>query len=283
MIRVGVNENVVISKAEINDKGTLFINVREAGAAAKEGKKVSLLEGLEEGSDTTGSSGDTAFLLYCPKAESYDDPNTPEDPLVILRNFTDLKNQLAHLLLRFTTKANVKFSPFAGVAVNLSDDADILAKIALQANIDKVYHNYATQFIRQITPFLNKDDKPSRLFLHRKSVASHYGVLRKKFLGDQPFFEDGAIPVNLSALYTKQTGATTKHFDPIEIDGVKYVPKFSKYELEKFLDNPERTEEAADDPSTPTGEIEAAGSLFTAGAGAGDDSAAEPGIFQIGE
>jgi hypothetical protein len=283
MIQVGVNENIVISKAELNEKKTLTIGVREAGSEVKSGKS-SIMEDLSDGSDTGGSANETTFLIFPPNIYDYEDKTVVVEGKKILSQFQDLKNQLTHILRRFLTNDKIKFAPFAGVAINLADDNDILAKIRLQANVDKIYNNYATQFISQITSFLNREDKLGRLFLHRRSETVHFGTLRKKFLADQPFFEDTVIPVNLSKMFTKQTSNTTKFHEPIEVDGIKYVANFSPYELKNKLDDTTRKEEAADNSNSSDDEMTAASSLFTADAGEGEaDASATPGIFHVEE
>lgn len=285
MIGIGINDNIILSKAEVNDKGTLVVSVKELGTEVKETKKASILDDMADGSDTAGNTfGEVNFLMFMPSLTKYDKDEAgneiPEDGAVIMKSFVDLKNQLSHWLKRFTTEKNIKFSPFAGVAVNMADEKDIIAKIATKAVAEKVYNNYITQFVTQITPFLNKSEKPGRLFLHRKSVESHFGVLRKKFLGDQPFFESMDLAPEVSKMYTKQTEKTTKFHDPIEIGGVKYVPNFSKYELEKFLDNPAKAEVAADAASEAAEvEIQNVDTLFAAGSSAED----AVGTFKIEE
>lgn len=284
MLKIGVNDNVVISKAEKNDKGTLVISIAELGTEVKE-KKGSILDDMADGSDSSGSDSGTNFLIFMPNLTKYEKDEAGnavvEEGAVILKSFVDMKNQLAHFLSRFLTAKQVKFAPFAGIAgVNLSDEKDVIAKIATEAVAKKVYENYVDNFIKQITPFLNKQDKPSRLFLHRKSEASHFGVLRKKFLDNQPFLEGMDIPVELSKLYTKQTTATTKFHEAVEIEGVKYVPAFSTYELKNKLDNTEKVEGKGDAASAAAEqEIENVENLFKAGGGAED----APGVFQIEE
>lgn len=286
MIRVGITDNVVLSKAEKNDKGTLVVGIKELGTEVKE-KKASILDDLSDGSDTSGNDGmgEVAFLMFMPSLTKFDKDEQGNEVALegpdVLKGFVDFKNQLVHFLKRFTTSANIKFSPFAGIAINAADEKDIFAKIVQPAIAEKVYSNYVEQFIRQITPFLNLDGKPSRLFLHRKSEASHFGVLRKKFLDNQPFFEPMELPITQSKMWTKQTDKTTKFYDAIEVEGIKYVPNFTPYELGKKLDNPAKIEGAPDAASAAADqEIENVENLFKADAPGAEDG---PAVFQIEE
>jgi len=281
MIKVGVNENLVLSRAEKNDKGTLVIAVREVGTEVKEKKVQSAADMMSDGSDATGSSGgEQQFLMFQPGVTKYDDPTQPEDGKKIMGSFIDLKNQLAHWLKRFVPESQIKFSPFSGVQINAADENAIFSALQTLAITEKVYANYVDQFLAQIKPHLNNEAKPGRLFLHRKSEASHFGVLRKKFLDNQPFWESMDIPVTSSKLYTKQVAGTTVHHEPVEIDGIKYVPNFSPYELKNKLDSTEVIASTADASTTTESELEAVGSLFTAGA---DTDAAGPTGFVIEE
>lgn len=288
MIKVGVNENVIVAKAEINDKGTLIVGVKELGVEIAEKKELTLAEQLAEGDDTTGADGFgmTNFLMFMPNLIAFDkDENgndVPAEGKDVLAGFIDLKNQLAHWLKRFMTAGQIKFSPFAGVAVDAANPDDIYAKIVIKANAEKMYSNYITQFVTQITPFLNQEAKTCRLFLHRKSEASHFGVLRKKFLENQPFLEDNInIPIEASKMYTKQVPGTTTEHEPIEKDGIKYVPNFSSYELKKKLDSTAIIEQPAD-PGAPSQDVEAVTGLFS-GTGEGADGGVDASTLGLGD
>lgn len=283
MIQIGVNEDVLVSKAEKNDQQTLVVSFKESGTEVKVKKELSVLEQMNEGSDATGSDGmgELNFMFFMPSMTKYgtEEAETGEN---ILKSFLDLKNQLAHILKRFMTEKEIKFASFAGVAVNAADPIDIYAKLSVKANVEKVYANYTDQFIKMVTPFLNKSEKPARLFLHRKNAESHFGVLRKKFLDNQPFFEGMEIPISASKLYTKQTDATTKLHEPIEVDGIKYLPKFTDYELKKGLDDTSKSAAASETAVVNTSEIEDVNTLFN-GSSMGQAETAGSGDFKLEE
>lgn len=277
MIKVGVNEGVVISKAEYNDKNTLVITLREIGQEVTAKKEMTAAEMMMDGGDTSGdgSQGETNFLIFRPQMKEFDDADKDLEPAKILENFLQMKNQLSHFLKRFMTDKAIKWAPFAGVPLNAADPNDVLIKIADPIIAETVYKNYTTDFIKQITPFLNLDSKPARLFLYRKSVASHFGVLRKRFLENQPFFEGTEVPIENSKMYTKLITSgkdkTTQLHEGVDVGGVIYVPKFSSYELEKGLDNPDKVDTSEDQAGGDhtAGDIAAVEGLFSADGGAG--------------
>lgn len=276
MIRVGVNENIVISKAEYNDKQTLVVSTKEIGQETTVKKEMTAAEMMMDGGDTSGdgSMGETNFMIFRPQMKDFDDPDKDLEPAKILENFLQMKNQLSHFLKRFTTDKMIKWAPFAGIPLNASDPNDVLAKIADPIMAEQVYQNYTKNFIDQIKPFLNLESKPGRLFLVRKSAASHFGVLRKRFLENQPFFEGCEIPVESSKMYTKLIASgkdkTTQLHEGVDVGGVIYVPKFSSYELEKGLDNPDKVDTSEDQAggADTAGDIAQVEGLFSADGGA---------------
>lgn len=250
MIRVGVNEDVILSGAVKNDKGTLEISFREKGTEVKEKTakpELSLAAQLEESSDVTNneSSGESKFMLFPIDITKFGSDEV-EEGSVILQRIIDFKNQLTHILKRYMPTTSIKWSLLAGTGVNAADDNDVLTKVRTEGVTNMIYNNLVSQFIQQITPYINREDKPCRLFLVRRSAESHFGTFRRKFLDNQPFLESTEIPIKMSKMYKVQDAASTKHFEPIEVDGTKYVPNFTKYELERKLDDPNKRETTAD-------------------------------------
>jgi len=237
MIRVGVNENVLFTKADKNEKGTLSVTFTESGSEVK--KKVSLLEQMNESSDTSGSNaGSTNFLLFPPSREHLggDKKGQTLEATEMLKNLMSLKNQLTHILAKFTTSQNIRWNVFQNVGV-IKTDEDILSAVADEIKFKQIYANLVDQFLENVTR--NKvieSGKPLRLFLVRQSKEKNFGRLRDKFLEEQPFLESLEIPKDKSKLWVKAgSKGATKYYDPTE-DG--YVPKFTEYEIKNGLDNP---------------------------------------------
>jgi len=267
-IKVGVNEDVVLSGAEINDKDTLVVKFRLLSAGPMKAVK-SVAQQMESGDDDDGESkvpGEAAFLFFMPKLVSYDDDTIALDGKVILDSFTDFKNQLAHILKRFIpAEANRKFFPFMGTPINPADEESIFSNLQNETVATMVYMNYAKQFINHIKPFINNENLKSRLFCTRRSEAVHFPTLRKKFLQDQPFLEDSKVRVEMSKLYIQYSKKTTQLFPGTELDGVRFVPKFSKYELTKNLDSNVIIEKEPTDSEDTAREAADAAMIFTGG------------------
>lgn len=290
MIRVGVTENVLLTRAELNEQGTLVIAAAEVGTEIKEKKTTSLADMLNEGEDTSGNTatGEVTFLMFPPNLKDFDDKDKDADPKKVLQGFLDLKNQLSHFLKRFMTSKQIKWNILAGTGINAADDNDVLAKIGRPDVAAKVYSNIATGFIQQVTPYLNFEGKPARLFLHRRSKDAHFGTLRKKFLDNQPFFEGMEIPVDQSKMFVVKSTATTKFHEGVTLTSgegeaavsVTYVPNFSAYELKNGLDDPTVIERRTDAASGAAEEEENVQSLFSAGNNE-EASSDEPPLFTL--
>lgn len=243
MIRVGVNEPVYLSKVEKNEQGTIAISFTEAVAETK--KKLGLLEQANEGSDTSGSnSGTTQFLLFPPSREfTKDGKKEKVAPEKLLSNLIDLKNQLVHILKRYTLAKNISFNVVKGMPV--TTDEQLLAAMEDEGQYAKVYANIIDQFMEQASRFkIVNSTVHSRLLLVRQSREKHFGRLRDKYLDEQPFLEDVIIPKDKSKLYIKAgaKGATTL----FEADADGYVPKFTDFEIKNGKDNPIQSASAAD-------------------------------------
>jgi hypothetical protein len=260
MIGVGVNEPVFFEKAEKNDKNTLSITFREA--TGEEKKKLSLMDQMNEGSDTSGNNdlSATNFLLFAPSTEFNENgTKKPVEGAKRVENLINFKNQLVHILKRYTTTKNIKFNVLKGLVLKTEDE--LITKVMDEKNYLLIYTNIVDQFLEQCKTFNVFDPlKQSRLLLVRQSAEKHFGRLRDKFLENQPFLEDIAIPKDKSQLYIKAgtAGATTL----FEADADGYVPKFTDYEIKNGKDNPIRSATEADRPDATPEDAAAVEGLF---------------------
>lgn len=244
-IGIGVNENVVISAAGFNDQNTLevsFVNASAAGATS-----LSAFDMLSAGDDAAGDSEMFKYMQFVPNVEDME--GNAREGVKIFEDLLHIKNILTHILKRYIPEGKIKFEPFKGIKIsgNVSDEK-IYNSMKNEKVVKLVYKNICSQFIQMMKPFLNNPKYPSRLLLVRRSVQSHYASIRRRFLNTNPFWESAEVPVAESKLYTRQTKATTKLFEPIDIKGHKFVPNFNAYELSNGLDNPQAPE--TEDDST---------------------------------
>ena len=184
MIKVGINENLVVSKVEKNDKGTLVLTVKEA-------TQIDPLAALNSAGSTNFTQGEKDFIIYPPKTENFDgDTDTYQN---ILKKIAEIKDPLDLILRQYTTTANIKWDIFAGTAVN---GQTITTELLKQSTLDKIYNNIAEQFIKMMTPFVGEEGKKMRWLFTRQSKTKHYPSLRRKFLETYPFIEPMDVPAS---------------------------------------------------------------------------------------
>lgn len=207
MIKVGIHENVQMTKATKNDRGTLVWGVRIV-----ETNKLASLDSSSD--DSANESQENDFLFFPPQATAKDGSiDTAENNSVKVK---ELKDQLSHILLRFLPSDQIKWNTTKDTGI---DPTNFNEKMTQQPVLDKMYENIINQFIEMVTPFLGTDQL-SRLLLVRQSKAKHFPALRKRYLKTQPFFESMDIPKDRSNL------------------------KYTEWELENKFNNPEKVEQA---------------------------------------
>lgn len=183
-IKIGVNQNLVISEVTKNDKGTLSIKIQEAG-------EVDPLAALNAAGSTNFSKVEKDFLVYPPNAEAYSGGvDTLEN---ILKKIAEVKDPLNHILEQYTPTTNIKWDLFAGTGIATKND---LSKVTNEVTLTKIYSNIADQFIAMMKPFASADGKKMRMMFVRQSKAKHYPAFRKRFLESYPFIEPMEVPIS---------------------------------------------------------------------------------------
>lgn len=198
--KVGIHENLIISKVAKNDKGSLVVGVRKV-------EDFSPLDRLNDTGSTSLEAEENDFLIYPPKNLDYQ--NNPLDYKQVLIEIANVKDPLDHILQQFVTKSSIKWNIFENTGITAENTTTELLK---QTAIDKIYANIVEQFSTMIKPYVGDTTKKLRGVFPRQSKAKHYPALRKRFLDSQPIFEPMTVPVAASKI------------------------KFSDYEKEKGLD-----------------------------------------------
>lgn len=259
MLKIGVNEPVIVEKAEKNEKGTLVITMKEADDTKVAKPKASLLDSINEASDTSGNMdlSATSFMFF-PPSTSYQDAEI--EPAKKVQNLMKFKNQMQHILQQFTIAKNIKWNVLAGLPP-MKTEEQLLEQIQEEANYLKVYTNIVDQFLAQANTLkIFASPKKFRLFLVRQSAEKHYGRMRDNFLDSRPFLEDITIPKDKSKMYVKAgTKGATAFFEP-DADG--YIPNFDAYEIKGGKDNPIQSASTGDAPTNTPEEASAVEGVF---------------------
>jgi hypothetical protein len=212
MIGVGINSDIVIKSAVINDKKRLELELIEANKVGTVKKSVfdTLLTArtAEEG---------TSFKLsiFGPLLPKKDDQKTEKKVELIGLDLTKLIKQLSQILEQFIPVDQIDLDSLDVQFANtgITDGASFEARILDQDVLNRIYDNIASKFITLITPFVGSVDNAVRFKLIRQSKDKHYASIPSRFIADNPFIELMTVPADQSRV------------------------KFTKWELEQGLDS----------------------------------------------
>jgi hypothetical protein len=197
-IGVGINENVVIAKASIEDKGWLCIELapaEKAGSAAK-----SLFEELGTAGVQDAPSG-SRQMLFDPKVperlnkkgETVPDEKRRE---LVGNSIRGVRNQLVQICEQYMVQDAIDFIKPDIMYANtgISDPESFNARILDQEVVSKVYNNMVKRFVELMKPFLNQKEYAVRFRLARQSKDKHYPSIPERAIGDYPFIELMSVP-----------------------------------------------------------------------------------------
>lgn len=198
MIQVGINK-VVIQKVELGsgDKLSLIITLKQIGEVKK-----SIFEQLESDGEVETGLESNSIRIWPPMVPlTTTKDNKPKTVGEMAKEAADavaeLKNTMIQILSCFTTSDKIKFNLFAGLGLEPeSYESMIISEEVLHG----IFKNAATQFIEQITPFLDDDELGVRLLLVRQNKKKHYPSIRSRFVKSYPFIEPLLIPDEASKL-----------------------------------------------------------------------------------
>ncbi len=192
MLKVGIHENIVFTKAEKNDRGTLVIGFKQVNEATP-------LELLGSNSDNTSpEDAENDFLIFPPKATEKNSTNV-DSGKNNMQKIKEIKDPLNHILSQYLTKDQIAWDPTKGLGIT---NENLETKLTQQSVLDAIYANIVDQFIKMASPIvknpLTQDKK--RLLTIRTSGIKHFSALRKRYLDTNPFLESMTIPTAQSKL-----------------------------------------------------------------------------------
>ncbi len=184
MLQVGINENVVLAGATVNEQGTLDIKLKEF----KEGAKGGLLESLNDSSGDSGSANGRSFLQFCTfVGEKFGGgQRTAEEVVKEIGLFRDM---LTQILLGYLPQDQIKWDAGKGLTINEST-------ITNEDTQKGIYANYSNQFVAMVDKLKDRETKKFRVKLQRSSAKKHF----PKFPKYGQFWESMEIPANASKL-----------------------------------------------------------------------------------
>lgn len=193
-IGVGIHENIVISKAFINEKERLVIELAKAEAAGKEAPSV--FDTLLTAGVQNESTSDTQLQLFGPLLPKKEDQTEEQKRALVVGDITRLRNQLTQILEQYMLQEKIDLNEmdvqFAGTGI--TDGKTFEARILDQDVLNRVYDNLVKRFVELIQPFVNNPEYAVRFKLIRQSKDKHFATIPSRYLSEQPFIELMSVP-----------------------------------------------------------------------------------------
>lgn len=203
MARIGINENQVLAKVAKNDKGSLQTTWR----TKQDGPVVDAADPFAafDGGESAGTGGGTTITIFPFDGKKGAYPDAPEvDGPEMTKRINRVRDVLYHISKQYMTTDKITLNSkvmFEGTGIT---GDNYTTRVLIEDVQAKIYDNLVNEFIRIITPFLNKDDQAMRLLLVRQSESKAFADYRTQFLNENPFLESMAVPADKSALkFTK--------------------------------------------------------------------------------
>lgn len=211
-LRVGIHENLSVTKVAKNEKGTLTIDVSK-------GSDGNPIEQLNSSSGSTSFQQEThQFLIFPLKTTAYD--GRKFDYKEQMNNIANFIDPLAHIVSMYISKDKIKWDMFKNTGV---DNTNIETRILDQTVLDQLYKNIVDQFITMVSPYVGQNSKKLRGVFIRSSKSKHYPALRKKFLDSYPIFEPMEVPASASKIRFSQYEINNGMDVPDKITGAQVV------------------------------------------------------------
>lgn len=204
MISVGINENVVIKSAVINDKNRLEIELTEASKVGA--VKKSVFDTLLAARTADESGGAFRLNVFGPLLPSKADQTVEKKRELIAADLTKLIKQLSQILEQFITVDAINLDTLDVQFANtgIVDGTSFESRILDQDVLNRIYDNIVRRFVELITPFVNNPEHAVRFKLIRQSKDKHFATIPGRYISDNPFIELMSVPADQSRVkFTK--------------------------------------------------------------------------------
>lgn len=190
-IKIGINENVFLQSAVMDDKNVLELKFEEA---SKEKKSYFADVAADEVTENT-DMGIRLFPALPPKKDDMTDAKKVD---LVVSDINGTKGILRHLLLGYLTSEDLK-GLWAHAYDGLTITEENFPQMVLKKEVlEGIHKNMVRVFLEKIRPFLNNKELTFRLLLVRQSKDKHFATFRKRYIEDNPFYESMQIPKEAS-------------------------------------------------------------------------------------
>jgi hypothetical protein len=205
MIGIGINENVMISAADFDEKKRLYIELKEAKAGAA--APASIFDELLT-AGVTGDGKNMQLKFLSPLTSKKEDITRAQKIDYVGNDIKKLKNQLTQILQQYMVTDAIDFQTTLFEGTGIVTGEDYTARILDQDVLDKIYVNMSKRFVELITPFVGNPEYALRFKLVRQSKDKNFARVPDRYISDRPFVELMTVPKEASKV----------KFDKWEID-----------------------------------------------------------------
>lgn len=201
MIGVGINSNVIISSALINEKKTLEIELKYA----TEQQTKSVFDTLLSARTADDSSANGLKLrFFSPTVPTKEDMTKEQKIKSLMNDNIALIKKLSQILQQYMIDENITLEAVQFENTGIVDQASLDARYLDQDVQNKIYDNIVKEFVKLITPFVNNNEYALRFKLVRQSKDKHYATVPSRYITDNPFVELMSVPEEQSRVkFTK--------------------------------------------------------------------------------
>lgn len=218
MLKVGINDNLVLSKVEALEKeGKLSVDFHfgDSSTAKDELNPFSVTVDAQGFAQTGGNSNVIKVWPPSPAdAKKFD--GSPRTQVEIgtdtLKSVLELKNLLQQFALCFVSSDKVNLAEY--MRGTPCDKENWYTTLPVESVLNTITKNLVTDFNAAVGELLGNSDPAYllRVICVRQSAAKHYASFRKNFIAEHPVVENAMVPIASTKLH------------------------FTKYEMEKGLD-----------------------------------------------
>ena len=221
MLKVGINDNLVLSKVEAVEKeGKLSIDFHFGDSNTTKDELNPFSVAVDSsGYAQTGSTSNTIKVWAPSPADPKKFDGSMRSPVEIgtdtLRAVLELKNLLQQFALCYVNSTNVDLSNYMRDTPCTTENW--YTTLPNEAVLNTITRNMVADFNTAVGELLGKNDPAYllRVICVRQSTSRHYASFRKNFIAENPVVENTMIPITSTKLH------------------------FTKYEIDKGLDTGE--------------------------------------------
>lgn len=194
MITVGIQDNIRLLEASLNEHGTLIVKAQQDA-----GGQASLLSQLSSTSSQTQDNEQEYY--FWPVKEDERLTSSAEKFKDAINRIKTFRAQLNHILEQYMVSTSIHWNPTTGLGFTAGQEETELAA-GLQDDAKRpvlmtgIYNNYVSQFIAQLTPHIGPTSPLFRMKLPRQGKDKHFSTIPRF----APFMEPMSIPKTATKL-----------------------------------------------------------------------------------